>query len=71
VKQAERALAHDAYERERTDPWRFYCRLCGAEGEYPDEGERNAASLSHIRGCGTGATTRSESCGRLQHVWRY
>jgi hypothetical protein len=32
----------------RTDPWRWYCRLCGAEGEDESRVVSRAAAYAHV-----------------------
>lgn len=44
----------------RTDPWRWYCRICGATGEAPKPGERNATAAAH--------GTPVDESGRLLHI---
>jgi len=64
-------------EAARTDPWRWYCRLCGAEGSV-DHGPaareaRDEAAEEHLREtpCGRREVTAREESGRLLHVWTY
>jgi hypothetical protein len=66
-----------AREAARTDPWRWYCRLCGARGAVDDgPGARDArdqAAYAHLREtrCGRFEVTGREESGRLRHVWTY
>lgn len=62
-----------AREAARTDPWRWYCRLCGATGEDPDRGGRDWEAGEHLRitRCGRYEITGSAEAGRLLHVWTY
>ena len=73
VWQAEHALRLAAYEAARTDPWRWYCRSCGATGQDDSEPGRDLEALGHIDACkfGRRPTVCSESIGRLMHVWSY
>jgi hypothetical protein len=58
---------------ERTDSWRWYCRLCGAKGEAAAIGGRDNAAAAHMRDtpCGRHEIHRAEAWGRLLHVWSY
>lgn len=59
---------------ERTDPWRWYCRLCGAEGEHEDRVASREGAYAHIadgQRCGRGRFQGVSECGRLLHVWTY
>ena len=62
-----------AEEAARTDPWRWYCRLCGAKGEAAIAADRDAQAVAHMRDtrCGQHEIHRSEAAGRLLHVWSY
>lgn len=62
-----------AREAARTDPWRWYCRICGATGEDPDPGGRDREAGEHLRttSCGAHEITGHEESGRLLHVWTY
>jgi hypothetical protein len=62
-----------AQETARTDPWRWYCRLCGASGEDPDRGGRDWEAGEHLRTtrCGRHEITGYAESGRLAHVWSY
>ena len=62
-----------AREAARTDPWRWYCRTCGATGEDPDPGGRDWEAGEHLRttSCGAHEITGYEESGRLLHVWTY
>lgn len=62
-----------AEEAARTDPWRWYCRLCGQRGEASTEEERDAGAAAHMRDtpCGRHEIHRAEKAGRLLHVWSY
>lgn len=66
-----------AREAARTDPWRWYCRLCGAEGavsdglgarEYRDKTAEEHLTDTH---CGLDEVHDREESGRLLHVWSY
>lgn len=66
-----------AHEAARTDPWRWYCRLCGPKGAV-DNGpgareSRDKAAEEHLRDtpCGRHAVTGWSESGRLLHVWTY
>lgn len=66
-----------AREAARTDPWRWYCRLCGAQGAF-DHGPgarelRDKAAEEHLTGtrCGRFEVPAREESGRLLHVWTY
>ena len=58
---------------ERTDPWRWYCRLCGAKGEAATSEDRDSEAAAHMRDtpCGRHEIHRAETAGRLLHVWSY
>jgi hypothetical protein len=64
-------------EAARTDPWRWYCRLCGAEGAVSDglgaREYRDKAAEEHLREtrCGRFEVPAREESGRLLHVWTY
>jgi hypothetical protein len=62
-----------AEQAARTDPWRWYCRLCGARGEAADPGTRDAAARAHLESepCGRHDCTGWAEAGRLLHVWTY
>ena len=62
-----------AEEAARTDPWRWYCRLCGAAGEDPDRGGRDWEAGEHLRTtpCGRHVVVGTAEAGRLLHVWTY
>ena len=62
-----------AREAERTDPWRWYCRLCGAKGEATLAAARDDAAADHLRTtpCGRHEIHKTEESGRLLHVWSY
>lgn len=57
----------------RTDPWRWYCRLCGGKGQADTEQERDALGRAHLAGtrCGRHEVTGWEKAGRLLHVWTF
>jgi len=66
-----------AEEAARTDPWRWYCRLCGVQGAVADgpgaRERRDEEAAGHLSGTPCGRyeiEARSES-GRLLHVWSY
>ena len=62
---------------ERTDPWVWYCRLCGAKGAVDDgpgaREQRDLEAAEHLRTapCGRHGVIRREESGRLLHVWTY
>ena len=62
-----------AREAARTDPWRWYCRLCGASGESDGRAERDQAALAHLNStpCGDHRFPGRAWAGRLLHVWSY
>jgi hypothetical protein len=69
-----------AEEAARTDPWKWYCRLCGATGSVDhtgdrvaDEDVRDAAAFAHLTDtrCGQHGVLGWEKSGRLLHVWTY
>jgi hypothetical protein len=71
---AERPVDYEKPEEAaRTDPWRWYCRLCGAEGEAAASEDRDDEAASHLRDtrCGRHGIHRAETAGRLLHVWSY
>jgi hypothetical protein len=57
----------------RTDPWRWYCRLCGAAGDAATEVTRSVAAHAHLREtkCGQGTKLGWNEAGRLVHIWTY
>jgi hypothetical protein len=62
-----------AEEAARTDPWRWYCRLCGATGEAANRQPRDELAREHLdkAPCGRYEVTGWASSGRLLHVWTY
>lgn len=60
-------------EAERTDPWRWYCRICGAEGADSDRTVSVQQAHAHLDGCSCALrpTLGQAQAGRLLHVWRY
>jgi len=62
-----------AEEAARTDPWRWYCRLCGTRGEAAERGDRDRDARAHLADtrCGRHAVVRTEEAGRLMHVWTH
>ena len=62
-----------AGEAARTDPWRWYCRLCGARGEAADRDARDRDAGEHLRTapCGRHGVAGRAGAGRLLHVWTY
>ena len=62
-----------AEQAARTDPWCWYCRLCGASGQDPDEGGRDWEAGEHLRTtrCGRFPVVGSARAGRMLHVWTY
>jgi hypothetical protein len=69
------ALARELAEEEaaRADPWRWYCRLCGATGEEDTAEEQVRSARAHLTEtpCGRHGVRREEKWGRLIHVWSY
>jgi hypothetical protein len=58
----------------RTDPWRWYCRLCGAVGADASRLVRNDQADAHLDTCRPGGrrpTVGTAEAGRLLHVWSY
>ena len=66
-----------AHEAARTDPWVYYCRLCGQRESIPHgigaQEERDALARLHLATtrCGRGRSIGWETSGRLLHVWTY
>lgn len=62
-----------AREAARTDPWRWYCRICGATGEAAKRQPRDEAARAHLEQapCGSHDVTGWAESGRLLHVWTY
>jgi len=62
-----------AHEAARTDPWRWYCRLCGSQGESAERAARDAAARAHLSGsrCGRHRFPGRAESGHLLHVWSY
>jgi hypothetical protein len=58
----------EATQAARTDPWRWYCRLCGEEGSDPS---RDGAAWAHVEAAHGLGDLRSAEAGRLLHVWSY
>lgn len=60
-------------EAARTDPWRWYCRICGAEWQDDSRIVRNDQAREHLAGttCGRGTRLGEAEAGRLSHVWTY
>ena len=58
---------------DRTDPWRWYCRLCATGGESPEREERDEAAAAHLRDtpCGRYPVHQRREAGRLLHIWSY
>jgi hypothetical protein len=59
---------------ERTDPWKWYCRLCGARGESDSRTASRDEAYAHIadgQPCGHGAVKDQAEHGRLLHVWSW
>jgi hypothetical protein len=73
VKQAENAIKLSPYNPDRTDPWRWYCRSCSAEGTADFELDRDRDALAHVDTCPNGRFmhVQSESIERLRHVWSW
>ena len=68
-----RLVAEEVAWTPRTDPWRWYCRICGAKGKAPESSERDEAARAHLdgTGCGRHEVTGWSQSGRLLHVWTY
>lgn len=65
-----------AREAARTDPWRWYCRTCGAEGSVEDgegaQGTRDKAAMAHLSEAHCGPDEiPGKVPRRLLHVWSY
>jgi hypothetical protein len=66
-----------AREAARTDPWRWYCRTCGARGAVDDGPgarelrDREAGEHLCETDCGRHEIAGREESGRLLHVWTY
>ena len=66
-----------AEEAARTDPWRWYCRLCGAGGAVDDgpgareRRDEDAAGHLFATPCGRHEIAGRAESGRLLHVWTY
>lgn len=60
-------------QAERTDPWRWYCRICGAKGADPSRVVRNDQALDHAKECPPGGRPNIDTSetGRLLHVWSH
>jgi hypothetical protein len=61
-------------EAARTDPWRWYCRLCGETGESQERVVVMADAHGHIddgQPCGHGRVKAESIAGRLLHVWSW
>ena len=61
-------------EAERTDPWRYYCRLCGHKDQNESRTELIDMAMAHIadgQPCGAGSIKMADQAGRLMHVWSY
>ena len=58
---------------DRTDPYRWYCRLCSTSGESLGRQERDEAATAHLRDtpCGRYPVWRMVEAGHLVHVWSY
>ena len=56
---------------ERSDPWRWYCRLCGATGAADSDASRDQDGFDQTTTCGPdGGVFRFVGAGRLLHVWK-
>lgn len=73
VFQAEHALRLAEVEATRSDPWRWYCRICGAQGLAAERKVRDDAAQHHLAEtpCGRHEITGWAETGRLAHVWTY
>lgn len=63
-----------AQQAARTDPWRWYCRLCGETGENADRTIRNSEAYRHVGPDGPHGQRQhiaDGEHGRLLHVWCY
>lgn len=56
----------------RTDPWRWYCRLCGSKGDAAEPEARDEAARAHLREtpCGRHEVTGWAAAGRLPSLYR-
>ena len=57
-----------------TETWRWYCRICGAEGEESTRESRDRVALEHVNEeCETRRCSQFgvAEAGTLLHVWRY
>ena len=62
------------HEAARTDPWKWYCRLCGATGEHAERVKCREEAMAHVASdqpCGRGSQLGQAESGRLLHVWTY
>lgn len=74
LRTAYRQLEANPWRLARTDPWRWYCRLCGAEGENADRTVTYEQAMAHVASgqpCGRGVNVGEVQSGRLLHVWTY
>jgi hypothetical protein len=57
----------------RIDPWRWYCRRCGAKGQDASRPVRNEQAARHLgeTECGRGRYHEEAESGRLLHVWTW
>lgn len=61
-----------AEQLERDDPWRWWCRHCGAGGAREDEMARDFDAADHVRAAHAKPWSQQivmASSGRLAHVW--
>jgi uncharacterized protein DUF6221 len=60
-------------ETPRTDLFRWYCRLCGAQGEHEQMAARDRLAEQHLEQseCGLGIHLGRAETGRLLEVWTY
>ncbi len=62
-----------ADQKPRTDLFRWYCRLCGAQGEHEQRATRDRLAEQHLEQseCGLGVHLGRAETGRLLEVWTY
>lgn len=60
-------------ETSRTDPFRWYCRLCGAQGEHEQMATRDRLAQQHLEQSdrGLGIRPGRAETGRVLQVWTY
>jgi hypothetical protein len=69
IRQAEAIL----HEKNRTDPWSWYCRICGATGEHTTRPGRDAQAMDHVvtMHWHSDDTWGQAEAGHLLHIWCY